>query len=103
LGEKIEDAIRRELREETGLEVYDIRFLQVQENVYDDAFYKKKHFVFLDYTAKTKSKDVKLNEEGQEYVWVTLKEALKMPTHKFTAKVIDVMEFAAKNQAVLFT
>jgi nucleoside triphosphatase len=100
MGETIEQAIRRELREETGLEVYDIRFLQVQECVYDDAFHKKKHFIFLDFVARTKSTEVKMNEEAQEFVWVTLKEALKMPTHKFTSKTI---EFAAKNQAVLFT
>lgn len=94
LGERMEDAVKREIKEETGLDVHDIRFLQVQENVYDDAFYKKKHFIFLDYSAKTDATDVTLNEEGQEYVWVTLQDALKLPVHKFARKTL---EFALKS------
>lgn len=89
LGEKIEDALRREIKEETGLDIDDIEFICFQEFIFDDAFWKKKHFLFLDYACKTNSKEVKLNSEGQEYIWVSLEEALKLPIEPFTRRLIE--------------
>ena len=76
LGERMEDALRREIREETGLEIHDIVFLGFQEYIYDDKFWKKRHFVFFDYVCRTDDIDVTLNDEAQSYVWVTIEEAL---------------------------
>jgi len=45
LGERLEDALRREILEETGLKIRDIEFLCVQEFVYDPAFWRKRHFI----------------------------------------------------------
>jgi len=89
LGEKIEDALRREIKEETGLDIYDIEFLYFQEFIFDKAFWKKRHFIFLNFACKTKSTKVELNSEGQEYVWVSLKEALKLPVEPYTRGVIE--------------
>jgi len=88
LGEKIEDALRREIKEETGLDIYDIEFICVQEFVFDDAFWKKRHFIFLDFACKTNSTEVKLNSEGQEYIWVSVEEALELPIKPYTRKTI---------------
>ena len=50
LGESVEDALRRELREETGLEVAVGPLLEVYERVErDDAGAVRFHFVVLDY------------------------------------------------------
>jgi 8-oxo-dGTP diphosphatase len=51
LGESIEDALRRELREETGLEIAVGPFLEVFERVELDAAGVRFHFVVLDYAA----------------------------------------------------
>lgn len=89
-GEKIEDALKREILEEAGLEISDIKFISLQECVFDDkVFYKpNRHFIFIDYICKTDSTDVELNDEGQSYVWVKVNEALKLDVEPYTAYVI---------------
>ena len=89
LGESMEDALRREIREETGLEIYDITFIGFQEFVFDDAFWKRRHFIFFDYACRTRSFEVTLNSEGQEYVWVPLEQALTLPIEPYTRRVLE--------------
>jgi nucleoside triphosphatase len=89
LGEKVEEALKREIKEETGLDIYDIEFICFQEFVFDEAFWKKRHFIFFDYACKTSSTEVKLNSEAQEFVWVTLDEALELDIEPYTRKTIE--------------
>lgn len=92
LGEKIEDALRREIMEETSLKIYDIRLVGLQQCIYDKAFFEKKHFIFIDFACKTDTDKVKLNEEHQEYVWVDLKSIDKLPLEPFTRKLLKEYE-----------
>jgi nucleoside triphosphatase len=89
LGEKMVDALKREIKEETGLEIYDIEFITFQEFIFGEEFWKKKHFIFFDFACKTNSTEVKLNHEGQDFVWVTLDEALKLDVEPYTRKTIQ--------------
>ena len=89
LGEQMVDALRREIAEETGLAVKDIEFIGHQEFVYDDAFWKKRHFIFFDYVCRTNSVQVTLNDEAQEYVWVPLERALALPVEPYTRSTIE--------------
>lgn len=89
LGETMEDAVKREVKEETGLDVYDIEYVGFLEFINDDAFWKKKHFIFFDFACKTKTENVVLNDEGQDYVWATLAEALKLPVEPYSRKTIE--------------
>ncbi|MBN2251868.1 MAG: NUDIX domain-containing protein [Candidatus Altiarchaeota archaeon] len=88
LGETLEEALSREIKEETDLDIHDVEFLCVQEFIYDPAFFKRRHFIFFDYVCRTNSTDVTLNSEGQDYVWVTLDEALKLPVDSYTVNAI---------------
>jgi len=88
LGERMEDALRREVKEETNLDIRDIEFICFQEFIYDERFWKRRHFIFFDYACRTDSTDIKLNDEAQEYVWGTLEEALKMPVEHYTTVAI---------------
>lgn len=89
LGERLEEAVIRETREETGLELYDIEFIVFQEFVYDPSFWKPRHFIFFDYACKTRSTDVKLNDEAEEYIWVALEEAVHLPMDAYTRVCVE--------------
>ena len=88
LGETIEEALKREVKEETNLDIYNIEFVNLQEFIFDKHFFKKKHFIFLDYVCKTKSLKVKLNSEGQSYIWIAPEKALKLPIEPYTKRAI---------------
>ena len=77
LGESAVEAARREAREETGLEIRDLEFLCWQECVYDEQFWKPRHFIFLDFTARMDEDEVVLNDEAEEFIWIDPRKALE--------------------------
>ena len=88
LGERMEDALRREVKEETNLDIRDIEFLCFQEFIYDERFWKRSHFIFFDYACRTDATEATLNDEAEEYRWVTLDEALALPVEYYTGVAI---------------
>ena len=88
VGERMTDALIREAKEETGLDVYDPEFIFFQEFIQDESFWKNMHFIFFDFACKTNSTEVTLNDEAQSYLWVTLDEALSLPIDTYTGNAI---------------
>lgn len=88
LGETMEEALLRELKEETGFDIYDIEFLCIQEFIYDDEFWEKRHFIFFDYVCKTDSTTARLNYEAEDYTWIQLEDALNLPIDSYTERAI---------------
>ncbi len=89
LGETMEYALMREVKEETNMDIYEIEFVDYQEFIFDDEFWKKRHFIFFDFSAKTDSKDVILNHEAQDYTWVALDKVFDLPMDKYTKRAIE--------------
>jgi nucleoside triphosphatase len=88
LGETLETSLRREVAEETGLAIRDIRFICMQEFIYDPAFWQPRHFIFFDFACHTDQTEVQLNDEAEEYVWIAVDEALRLPIEPYTEKAI---------------
>jgi nucleoside triphosphatase len=90
LGERAEDAIKREVKEETGLDVEPVKLLLVQEAIYPKDYHKHEHFVFMDYICRAKSSQVKLDgRELQEFLWIDPKEALKLQMEEYTRNFVN--------------
>jgi len=88
-SETSEEALRRELKEETDLEVTDIRFVLVQDCIHSKEFYRDAHFVLLNYTCRCVGKpNVTLNDEAREFRWVSVAAALQMPINQPTKKLL---------------
>ncbi len=97
-GETSEAALRREILEETGLEITEIRFVLVQDCIHSKEFYKDAHFVLLNYTCRcTGAADVRLNEEAQEFRWVSPAAALKLPLNQPTRILLEAVSKQKRN------
>jgi phosphoglycolate phosphatase len=91
-GEPSVDALRREIKEETGLDVTDIKFVLVQDCIHSKEFYREAHFVLLNYTCRCAGPPaVKLNDEAREFRWATSAEALKMPLNTPTRILLEAV------------
>jgi phosphoglycolate phosphatase len=88
-NEPSEEALRREIREETGLEVKDVRFQLIQDCIEPPEFYRKAHFILLNYTATATGVEVVLNDEAETYRWVSLDEAAGMDLNTPTRILLD--------------
>lgn len=90
-GEASEAALRREIREETGLEIDDIRFVCVQDCVEPPEFFRPAHFLLLNYTARLSAGRPVLNDEAQEWQWIGLAQARQLDLNQPTRTLIDLV------------
>jgi phosphoglycolate phosphatase-like HAD superfamily hydrolase/ADP-ribose pyrophosphatase YjhB (NUDIX family) len=89
-GEPSEAALRREVKEETDLDIADVEFVLVQDCIHSKEFYRDAHFVLLNYTARAPGRQtVRLNEEAREFKWIGLDQALTMPINAPTRKLLE--------------
>ncbi|HTI70046.1 MAG TPA: NUDIX domain-containing protein [Candidatus Limnocylindria bacterium] len=91
-AETSEDALRREVLEETGLAIHDIQFVMVQDAIHPPEFYRDVHFLLLNYTAVAgPGQAVRLNSEGQAYQWVTPDAAARLPLNTPTRILLEAV------------
>jgi 16S rRNA (cytidine1402-2'-O)-methyltransferase len=90
-NETSEDALRREIKEETALDVRDIRFVFSQDCINSQEFYRSAHFILLNYTCVTEREAVTLNDEAEECRWITPEAALDLPLNTPTRNLINTV------------
>jgi len=90
VGETMREAVAREVKEEVGLDVEVAEVLLVQEAIFAEEFWKRKHFIFFDFLCKSKDMQVKLDgREIQEYIWEYPGAAFRLNLDSFTKKTIE--------------
>ncbi|MBC6453504.1 MAG: NUDIX domain-containing protein [Hormoscilla sp. SP5CHS1] len=87
-GETLEAALKREFREEVGLELTQVRFALLQEAVGDPQFFRDAHFIMVNYYAFSASEGITPNEEIVEWAWMTPQQAMSYPLNSYTSVLI---------------
>jgi 8-oxo-dGTP diphosphatase len=89
LGESIIEGVRRELAEETGIEVRVLDLIEVFERVIPgDAGRTRYHFVILDYLCEMVSGEAKAASDVTDVAWATEEELEKYELTAIATRVI---------------
>jgi ADP-ribose pyrophosphatase YjhB (NUDIX family) len=89
LGERVYDGVKREVMEETGLDVKIDRLLDVIDNiVYDDEGKICYHYVLIDYLCSPSPGDLKAGTDVKEAQWIKLKDINNLPTTKTLKRLL---------------
>ncbi|HGY91452.1 MAG TPA: NUDIX domain-containing protein [Planctomycetes bacterium] len=92
-GETMEAAYEREIKEETGLDVEDTRFVMIQDCIESTEFVKPRHFLLINYLSRALETDrLAWNYEIEEARWVTRDEARTLPLNEPTRIVLDEID-----------
>ncbi len=99
-GETSEEALIREIKEETALDITDIRFVLAQDCIHSKEFYRDAHFVLLNYACRQAGPAaVRLNDEAREFRWTSLEGAFQLPLNQPTRKLLLALREAAPKSA----
>ncbi len=88
LGERLEEAVLRELKEETGVDGVVKGFLAPVEYIEQDGGQVRHHFVILVYVVEAAG-EPRAGGDAAEAAFVPLEEALKMDLTKTTREVLQ--------------
>lgn len=86
LGETLEQAVRRIIRTEIGIDCGDIELISYQESIFSDEFVDPHHFVFLNFHAKSKPFD---NLSTNNARWVRTYEIMDRTMNKSTRLLVE--------------
>ncbi|WP_395740858.1 NUDIX domain-containing protein [Prosthecobacter sp.] len=90
-GETCQEALVREIMEETALTLQDIEWVMVQDCIEPVEFQRSAHFLLLNYIARCADAQpqVVLNEEAQAFQWLPLEAALRADLNIPTRILLD--------------
>ena len=93
-GETFQEALHREIREESGVEIEITGFVGICKNIERD-------IVNIDFTARYVGGELRTSEESTEVIWASPEEALDLITFPLTRKRLENM-LSGREEAVLF-
>jgi ADP-ribose pyrophosphatase YjhB (NUDIX family) len=88
-GERLRDGVRREVREETGLEVEPLGVFEVFERILADGRGRTRyHYVLVDYLCRVQGGELRAADDAESARWVASKELGRYPMTEGTLEVI---------------
>lgn len=88
-GERLRDGVRREVLEETGLEVEPSGIFEVFERIQTDAQGRTEyHYVLVDYLCRVKGGELRAADDAENARWVPREELGRYPITEGTLEVI---------------
>ncbi|MEP7366558.1 MAG: NUDIX hydrolase [Acidobacteriota bacterium] len=98
-GEQLTEAIKREVREETGLEVEPQLVVEIFERIMRDKEGRPEyHYVLIDYLCKTKGGEPRPGDDAAAVEWVKRKD---LGARKVTEGTLEVIEVAFTKKEAL--
>jgi 8-oxo-dGTP diphosphatase len=98
VGEKLEEGVRRETLEETGLEIEPLSVVQIFERIMWDAVGAAEyHYVLVDYLCRVTGGDLKAGDDVSRAQWV---DRPCLPQYRITEGTLPVIEKAFDSAGV---
>jgi len=85
-GENLYESIKREIREEVGLEVKDLKPYEVHSRIIPETEY---YWVTIAYKTETDDSNIKLSYEHSDFKWVNLKEFNQLDSVEKIKKFVE--------------
>ena len=101
LGEKLRDGVRREVLEETGIEVEAGEVLEVFDSIFTDALGRTQyHYVLIDYLCRPVSGEARAGSDVSDVRWVSADALAAMGLRESIEQVVRKgLSVIAKNDA----
>ena len=97
LGESLEQALVREMREETGLEVVPLEVLTVFDRIERDGDRVVYHYVIVDYLCRWLGGEARAASDALEAAWAALDD---LPRYDLPQKALEVVRDAFRKISV---
>jgi len=91
LGETLEEALVREMEEETGLHVEPVEILTVFDRIQREDGRVVYHYVIVDYLCRWRSGEARAASDALEVAWTS---AAELPGYDLPAKALEVVRGA---------
>ena len=90
VGEALEDAVRREVREETALEIEIVAVIEIFERIIRDGDGRTEyHYVLIDYLCRAANADARAGTDAAGVAWVARDELGKFRITEGSVAVIE--------------